>query len=154
MSAALTRRSAIFLFSLAFIAVYREVFETILFFIAMWSEHNGGAIVAGLVAGSAALAAIAYWMLRMSKRLPIGQFFSISSILIAVLAVVLVGKGIAALQEAGWIGQALVAVPRIDWLGVYPSWQSLLAQVVVAVIAVGGFYLNARSSRVLARVTK
>ena len=151
MSAALTRRSAIFLFSLAFIAVYREVFETILFFIAMWSEHNGGAIVAGLVAGSAALAAIAYWMLRMSKRLPISQFFSISSILIAVLAVVLVGKGIAALQEAGWIGQALVAVPRIDWLGVYPSWQSLTAQIVVAVIAVGGFYFNARSSRALAR---
>lgn len=154
MSAALTRRSAIFLFSLAFIAVYREVFETILFFIAMWSEHNGGAIVAGLVAGSAALAAIAYWMLRMSKRLPISQFFSISSILIAVLAVVLVGKGIAALQEAGWIGQALVAVPRIDWLGIYPSWQSLLAQIVVAVIAIGGFYLNARSSRALARATK
>ena len=154
MSAALTRRSAIFLFSLAFIAVYREVFETILFFIAMWSEHNGSAIVAGLVAGSAALAAIAYWMLRVSKRLPISQFFSISSIIIAVLAVVLVGKGIAALQEAGWIGQALVAVPRIDWLGVYPSWQSLLAQLAVAVIAIGGFYLNARSSRAMARVTK
>ncbi|WP_231734325.1 cytochrome c/FTR1 family iron permease [Lysobacter gilvus] len=154
MSAALTRRSAIFLFSLAFIAVYREVFETILFFIAMWSEHNGGAIVAGLVAGSAALAAIAYWMLRVSKRLPIGQFFSISSLLIAVLAVVLVGKGIAALQEAGWVGQALVAVPRIDWLGVYPSWQSLLAQLAVAVIAAGGFYFNARSSRAMARVSK
>ena len=100
------------------------------------------------------LAAIAYWMLRMSKRLPISQFFSISSILIAVLAVVLVGKGIAALQEAGWIGQAVVAVPRIDWLGIYPSWQSLLAQIVVAVIAIGGFYLNARSSRALARATK
>jgi high-affinity iron transporter len=154
MSAALTRRSAIFLFSLAFIAVYREVFETILFFIAMWSDNNGGAIVAGLVAGSAALAAIAYWMLRMSKRLPISQFFSISSILIAVLAVVLVGKGIAALQEAGWIGQALVAVPRIDWLGVYPSWQSLLAQILVAVIAIGGFYFNARSSRALVRAAK
>ena len=84
----------------------------------------------------------------------ISQFFSISTILIAVLAVVLVGKGIAALQEAGWIGQALVAVPRIDWLGIYPSWQSLLAQIVVAVIAIGGFYLNARSSRALARATK
>lgn len=154
MSAALTRRSAIFLFSLAFIAVYREVFETILFFIAMWSDHNGGAIVAGLIAGSAALAAIAYWMLRMSKRLPISQFFSISSILIAMLAVVLVGKGIAALQEAGWIAQTPVAIPRIDWLGIYPSWQSLLAQVVVAVIAIGGFYFNARTSRALVGAAK
>jgi high-affinity iron transporter len=147
MSAALTRRSAFFLFSLAFIAVYREVFETILFFIAMWSERNGGAIVAGLLAGSVVLAAVAYWMLRVSKRLPIGQFFSISSILIAVLAVVLVGKGIASLQEAGWVAQGLITAPRIDWLGVYPSWQSLLAQLAVAVIATVGFYANKRSSR-------
>ena len=151
MSAALTRRSAIFLFLLAFVAVYREVFETILFFIAMWSQENSTAIIGGLVVGSVVLTAVAYWMLRMSRRLPIGQFFSISSILIAVLAVVLVGKGIAALQEAGWVGQALVAAPRIDWLGVYPSWQSLLAQLAVAGIAIGGFYFNARTSRVAAR---
>lgn len=149
MSAAMTRRSAVFLFTLAFVAVYREVFETILFFIAMWNEHNGSAILAGLVAGSVALAAVAFWMLRVSKRLPIARFFSISSILIAVLAVVLVGKGVAALQEAGWVSQAMVAVPRIEWLGVYPSWQSLLAQCVVAVAAIAGFAMNAYSGRML-----
>lgn len=154
MSAALTRRSAIFLFLLAFVAVYREVFETILFYIAMWSEPAAGAIVAGLVAGSVVLAGVAYWMLRMSRRLPIGQFFSISSILIAVLAVVLVGKGIAALQEAGWVPQALVAAPRIEWLGIYPSWQSLLAQLTVAVAAAIGFFVNTRTSRTLAPVSK
>jgi len=148
-SAALTRRSAIFLFLLAFVAVYREVFETILFFIAMWSEENSSAILGGLLAGSAVLAAVAFWMLRMSQRLPIAKFFSISSMLIAVLAVVLVGKGVAALQEAGWIGQTLVAAPRIDWLGVYPSWQSLLMQAAVAAIAGLGFYLNTRGSRTL-----
>ena len=145
MSAVLTRRSAIFLFLLAFVAVYREVFETILFYIAMWSEQASGAIIAGLVSGSVVLAAVAYWMLRMSKRLPIGRFFSISSILIAVLAVILVGKGVAALQEAGWVSQALIQAPRIEWLGLYPSWQSLLAQLAVAVVAVIGFLFNTRS---------
>lgn len=153
MSAALTRRSALFLFLLAFVAVYREVFETILFFIAMWSERNGSAVLAGVAAGSAVLAVVAFWMLRISKRLPIARFFSISSILIAVLAVVLVGKGIAALQEAGWVPQALVAVPRIEWLGVYPSWQSLLAQLSVAVAATIGFAVNARSSVARVRIT-
>ncbi|KGQ17891.1 High-affinity iron permease [Lysobacter dokdonensis DS-58] len=147
MSAALTRRSAIFLFSLAFIAVYREVFETILFFIAMWSDHNGGAIIGGLVAGTVVLGAVAFWMLRISRRLPISQFFSISSLLIAILAVVLVGKGIAALQEAGWVAQALVPAPRIDWLGVYPSLQSLAAQAAVAIAAAIGFWVNIRSTR-------
>jgi high-affinity iron transporter len=146
LSAALSRRSAIFLFVLAFVAVYREVFETILFYIAMWSEQASGAILAGLATGSVVLAAVAYWMLRMSKRLPIGRFFSISSILIAVLAVILVGKGVAALQEAGWVSQALVQAPRIEWLGMYPSWQSLLAQVAVATISVIGFIVNTRSA--------
>ncbi len=154
MSAALSRRSALFLFSLAFIAVYREVFETILFFIAMWSEEASGAILSGLLAGALVLAAVAYWMLRMSKRLPIGNVFSASSILIAVLAVVLVGKGIAALQEAGWVAQALVAAPRIEWLGVYPSWQSLLSQLAVAVVAAFGFVFNLRSTRVPTPVAK
>ncbi len=153
-SAALTRRSAIFLFTLAFVAVYREVFETILFYIAMWSEQASGAIVAGLVTGSVVLAAVAYWMLRMTKRLPIGRFFSISSILIAILAVILVGKGVAALQEAGWVSQALVQAPRIEWLGVYPSWQSLLAQLLVAAVATIGFIVNARSTPARARASK
>ncbi|HET9031892.1 MAG TPA: cytochrome c/FTR1 family iron permease [Dokdonella sp.] len=154
MSAALTRRSAWFLFVLAFVAVYREVFETILFFIAMWSEQNSRAILGGLLAGSVVLALVAYWMLRVSRRLPISQFFSISSILIAVLAVVLVGKGIIALQEAGWVAQTLIAAPRVDWLGVYPSWQSLTAQLGVAIAAAIGFIFNARSSRALVNASK
>lgn len=154
MSAAMTRRSAVFLFTLAFVAVYREVFETILFYIAMWNKQNGGAILAGLAAGSLVLAAVAWWMLRVSRRLPIARFFSISSILIAVLAVVLVGKGIAALQEAGWVPMALVAVPRVEWLGVYPSWQSLLAQCAVAVAAIIGFAINARAGRALQPAAK
>ena len=57
----------------------------------------------------------------------------------------LVGKGVAALQEAGWVSQALVHAPRIEWLGLYPSWQSLLAQVAVAVAAIVGFVVNTRS---------
>lgn len=144
MSVALTRRSAIFLFILAFVAVYREVFETILFYIAMWNERASSAILSGLAAGVVVLAGIAYWMLRMSKRLPIGRFFSISSIFIAVLAVILVGKGVAALQEAGMVPQTLLQLPRIEWLGVYPSWQSLSAQLIVLAAAIAGFLFNAR----------
>lgn len=145
LTTALTRRSAVFLFMLAFVAVYREVFETILFYIAMWSDQASTAILAGLVAGIAVLAAVAYWMLRMSRRLPIGRFFSISSILIAVMAVILIGKGVAALQEAGWISQTPLALPRIEWIGLYPTWQSLLAQVLVGTAAIVGFLANARS---------
>lgn len=147
MSAAMTRGSALFLFLLAFVAVYREVFETILFFAAMWSQENSGAILGGLAAGSVVLAMVAFWMLRISRSLPIARFFRVSSIFIAVLAVVLVGKGVAALQEAGWIAQSFLDAPRIEWVGMYPTWQSLLAQIAVAVAAWIAFHANARSSR-------
>ena len=94
-----------FLFSLAFIAVYREVFETILFFAALAAEGNVGALIAGALVGAMRRSAvIAVAMLRFSRRLPIGKFFAYSSALVAVLAVVLAGKGVAALQEAGLIG--------------------------------------------------
>jgi high-affinity iron transporter len=49
------------------------------------------------------------------------------------------------LQEAGWITQAGVPGPRIEWLGVYPSWESLLAQLGVATLAIIGFLTNTRS---------
>ncbi len=147
MSAAMTRKSAFFLFMLAFVAVYREVFETILFFAAMWTGENSGGILAGLGTGVVALAIIAFWMLRISSNLPIARFFRISSIFIAILAVVLVGKGIAALQEAGWIAQSFLDAPRIDWIGMYPTSQSMLAQIAVAVLAGIAFSANARSTR-------
>src|SRR3546814_7956445 len=44
---ALSARSAWFLFLLAFVVVYREVFETILFYAALWTQGNGGAILGG-----------------------------------------------------------------------------------------------------------
>jgi len=154
MSAAMTRRSAWFVFLLAFVAVYREVFETILFFVAMWGAPNSHGILAGLAAGILALAVVAWWLLRISKRLPIARFFGLSSLLIAVLAVVLVGKGVAALQEAGWIAQNFVDAPRVDWIGVYPTWQSLLAQLAVAVLAWTAFSANARASRMPQRANE
>jgi high-affinity iron transporter len=148
---ALSKKSAWFLFLLAFVAVYREVFETILFFAALSSEGRFGALLAGAGAGLGLLAVIAVLMLRFSRTLPIAKFFSYSSILIAVLAVVLAGKGVAALQEAGLIGVLPVRwAPRIAMLGVYPTVQGLVAQLVTLAILVAGFGRNRRGRRQLA----
>jgi high-affinity iron transporter len=149
--AALSKKSGWFLFLLAFVAVYREVFETILFFAALSSEGRIGALVGGAATGLALLALIALLMLRFSRKLPITKFFSYSSILIAVLAVVLAGKGVAALQEAGLLGVIPVRwAPRIAMLGLYPTLQGLLAQAVTLLILVAGFGRNRRGSNRLA----
>jgi len=148
LSSALTKKSAFFLFLLAFVAVYREVFETILFYIALAARGETAAIFAGFAAGVAALVVITVVLFRTSARLPISEFFGWSSLLIAALAVVLVGKGIAALQEAGVVPAILVQDgPRLEALGVYPSAYPLIAQGVVLLIAIGGYVWNKRGTQ-------
>ncbi|HZF93838.1 MAG TPA: FTR1 family protein [Allosphingosinicella sp.] len=146
---ALSRRSAWFLFLLAFVAVYREVFETILFYTALSSEGNGLALFAGAAAAAVMLTVIAWAMLKYSRRLPITKFFNWSAILIAILAVVLIGKGVAALQEAGTLGiTPLHAAPSIPILGIAPTAEALGAQLAVLVILLIGFGRNKRRSAV------
>lgn len=146
---ALSRSSAWFLFGLAFIVVYREVFETILFYAALTAQGNGAVILAGASSAIAVLGVIAWVMLRFSAKLPVSEFFKYSSALIAVLAVVLAGKGVAALQEAGMIDIAPFAqIPRIPVLGVFPTWESVGAQLVtVAIVALGAWYNGRRASK-------
>ncbi|HCY63725.1 MAG TPA: iron permease [Oxalobacteraceae bacterium] len=142
LTTALNKRSAMVLFVLAFVTVYREVFETVLFYAALWTEDNGRYLLAGLAAGIVILAVITVIMLRTSARLPISRFFAISSALIAVLAVVLVGKGVAALQEAGMLDVTPLALPRVDLLGIYPTWQTLAAQCLVLLVVLASFGFN------------
>ena len=138
---ALSRGSAWLLFGLSFVAVYREVFETIIFYAAIGSQGNGAAMLAGIAVASALLALIAWAMLRYSRKLPIAKFFQYSAALIAVLAVVLAGKGCAALQEAGFIGVTpLAGFPRSPILGLYPTVETIAAQVIMALLLAAGFF--------------
>jgi high-affinity iron transporter len=145
MQGALSRGSAWFLFGLAFIVVYREAFETILFYAALWNEGNGATILGGALAAVAVLAVIAIAMLRFSRTLPITEFFRYSAILIAILAVVLTGKGIGALQEAGMVPiTSLAGVPRLALLGLFPTAEAIGAQLLMIAALVVGFRSAAR----------
>ncbi len=145
MSHALSRQSAGVLFLLAFVVVYREVFEVILFLIALWNQGNAIAILSGLGSAIAVLGIIAVVLMNYSKRLPITQFFLYSSYLMAILAVVLSGKGIAALQEAGWVGISQSTwLPRIEIIGIYPTWQGLIGQAIVLTTLLVAFWMNDR----------
>ena len=144
---ALSKKSGFFLLGLVFVVVYREVFETILFFAAIWNQGGKGSTVAGGGAAALTLAAVGWAMMRYSRRLPIGQFFRYSSILIAVLAVVLIGKAVSALQEAGYLPITLwEGGLRFELIGLYPTLQGVLAQAVLAVLLVLGFVLSDRAA--------
>ena len=114
----------------------------------MGAEGSVGSLVAGGVLGMATLGVIAVAMLRFSRRLPIGKFFSYSSALIAILAVVLAGKGVAALQEAGLLSiHPVPALPRISILGLFPTLQGVAAQVATLLALLIGFAWNRIAAR-------
>lgn len=151
MDKALSRGSVWFLFGLSFLVVYREVFETVLFFSALVSQGNNDSVAAGALTAIVLLAVIAWVMLKLSRSLPIGKFFAYSSVLIAILAVVLAGKGVIALQEAGVIDIApFGSIPRIPILGLSPTWQSFGAQLLAAMIIAAGIWHNGRRASELA----
>ncbi|UOD29282.1 cytochrome c/FTR1 family iron permease [Massilia violaceinigra] len=152
LASALNRKSAMVLFLLSFVTVYREVFETVLFYAALWTPGNGMYLLAGLACGVVVLGAIAVVLLRSAARLPISQFFAFSSAMVAVLAVVLMGKGVAAFQKVGVLDITPLALPRIDLLGIYPSMQTILAQLVIIVIIIASVAYNVRSQRAAAAI--
>ena len=82
-------------------------------------------------------------MLRYSRRLPIGTFFAYSSVLIGILAVVLAGKGISGLQEAGLLGiTPLPNLPRIPILGIAPALEPVAAQILTLALIALGYWRN------------
>ncbi len=124
---------------LSFIAVYREAFETILFYQALWvqtSEPGKTMALSGIISAIALLAIIAWLIIRYSVRLPLRQFFSVTGGLMFVLAIIFAGKGIAALQEAGVLIASPVNFIQIDLLGIYPNLQGLLFQLALLLIAI------------------
>lgn len=153
---ALSKGSGWFLFLLAFIAVYREVFETIIFYAALGAEGQNMALLAGFLLAVATLAVIAWAMLRFSRKLPISKFFAYSALLIAFLAVVLIGKGVAALQEAGFVGVSpLDSFPRVTIIGLFPTLESVGAQLAMIALLIAGYLLaDRRNARIVAEAAE
>jgi len=136
----LSRGSLIGLSTLCFIAVYREMFETILFYETLWLQANGsneGAIYYGFGAALLGLVCLVYLILRVGIKLPIATFFRWSSSLLFILAFIFVGQGIHSLEEAGKVVTWPVDfVPTISMLGIFPNVIGLACQLGLVIMTV------------------
>jgi high-affinity iron transporter len=123
----------------AFLAVYREGAETALFYQALFNEgsHVVLPISLGIVTGFAGLAVIFTLFYRFGVRIPLRTFFSVTSVLLYYMAFVFTGKGIKELQEGNAIPITTIhGFPTVETLGIYPTWQTLLAQMVLLALFV------------------
>ncbi|MEZ0232997.1 MAG: FTR1 family protein [Methylophilaceae bacterium] len=144
-STALDKRTLWAMAGVSFLAVYRELFETILFYEALWAQagpEGQSAVLSGIAVAAVLLALMTWIILRYSVRLPIGKFFSATAWLLIVLAVVFIGNGVAALQEAGVLNSQAVNFISVPLLGVYPTLQGLSAQLAMLILIVIGLWLT------------
>lgn len=119
---------------IAFLAVSREIFETVLFYQALWAQTNESAkhgLWGGMTTAIMILAISGWGLFRLAIKLPLRIFLFATSILLAILAIIFSGQGVAALQEAGIVTKSLVSFASLPILGIFPTFQTLLTQVSV-----------------------
>lgn len=125
---------------LSFFTVYREGFETVLFYQAMFGFAKYMELYVGLgfVLGLGSLLAVYLAMRAMGRRLPLRVLFGLTMGIGAYLSIAFLGNAIRELQildivpYTGMIG----TIPRLDinmatMTGIYPTLETVIAQLVL-----------------------
>ncbi len=136
---------------LAFLAVFREGAETVLFYIGMAPSISSSDLFLGLGAASAILAVLAFIMLALGLRIPLRPFFLAASILVYYMGFRFLGSGVHALQTAGVIGiTPLSFVPAFETAGLYPTLETFVPQMILVTgMVLFWLILNSRRSEVV-----
>jgi len=124
------------IFSLSFLVVFREIFESILFISTVDIQSRGEHrlyILLGCLIAFALIIVLYFIFTKVSKNIPFKKIINFSIAILSVLAVTLIGKGIHSFQEAGIINQSFLNFEAIDLLGIFPTWQTLSAQIAMII---------------------
>ena len=150
----------------AWLAVFREGAEVILFYQPMLREDRPDMVWAGFLVGVAALVVVFILIRFVSIRLPLKPFFLGTSILMAIMSISFLGAGIKELMEGGVfdnVDWALQSPPWLRWipyndtmdiLGIYPLLGTIIPQLILLVITVVTFIIAMRRNKMLAEKAK
>ncbi|HWC75352.1 MAG TPA: FTR1 family protein [Gemmatimonadales bacterium] len=144
METALSSGSGVALSAVAFLAVYREGFETILFYKALFTSAGTGggggggvSVIAGIAVGAVGLVFVYYAINQLGLRVAMKPFFTVTGVMLYYMAFVFAGKGIAELQSAQVIPLTVVEnAPRVPVFGIYPTVESLALQGLLLALAI------------------
>ena len=124
---------------ITFIAVYRETFETVLFFrgLVLESPGFGAAVFSGALCGLLALFALVFVFQRLGKKLKPRLFLASCGTLLSGLAVLMVGNGVRSLQVLGVLPLTVWGAFQLPALGFYATREGLLSQAAVLAFLIG-----------------
>ena len=149
-SAAIAAGTGLAFAGLGFTAVYREGFETVLFYqaLALFAEGLVLWIALGALAAAIALVVVGYAILKLGKRLPLKPMLLTAAMLLLALSVAFVGNAVRSLQEGDWIGVtpvdagwARLPIYLSELTGIHPTREGLLTQAALLGIYVLGAVL-------------
>jgi high-affinity iron transporter len=132
---------------LGFTSLYREGFEVVLFLQTYHLRFGGGVVLQGALLGIALSAIVAVLTFVLQQKLPYRRMLITTGILLGVVLLVMVGEQAQEMQLAHWISTTPIAslVPLIPtwaglWFSVYPTYETLIAQAIAAVLVIGSYY--------------
>jgi high-affinity iron transporter len=138
---------------LGFTAVYREGFETVLFYQALTLFAEGLIlwVVLGAVAAALALAGVGYAVFGLGRKLPLKPLLIGGVSVLLLLSVAFAGNAVRSLQEVDVIdatpiegGWARLPVFLAELTGIHPTTEGIAVQVaLLAVYALGAAYVFA-----------
>jgi high-affinity iron transporter len=133
---------------LGFSTVYREGFETVLFLQAL--ELNSGlpVVLEGVALGGLAVGAVAFTTFKLERKLPYKKMLIVTGVLLTLVLMVMMGKTVRVMQGVGWVPITPVDVELPYWtgiwLGLFPTVETLAAQLGGGVFVIGSYLLAER----------
>ncbi|HEY2259648.1 MAG TPA: hypothetical protein VGH45_08040 [Solirubrobacteraceae bacterium] len=139
------QRTLLGLALLGFTSVYREGFEVVLFLQNLRLRYGAGVVLEGVVMGLVLVAAIGYATFVLQRRLPYRRMLVATGILLGLVLLVMVGESVQEFQQAGWLGTTPLNISLPGWMGlwfsIFPNVQTIVAQVVAALLVVGSYFM-------------
>jgi high-affinity iron transporter len=136
---------------LSFFTVYREGFETVLFYQAMLSfaKYMEWYVIAGMILGLIVIVGIAFIVRKLGKKLPLRVLFGLTMGIGAYMSITFIGNAVRSFQEAGYISAThmIGIIPRLDinlaaMTGIHPTLETVVAQLILlSVYIVGSLYV-------------
>jgi high-affinity iron transporter len=138
---------------LGFTAVFREGFETVLFYQALILFAQGLLewVALGALTAAVALVVVGWAVLKLGKRLPVKQLLLAGASTLLLLSVAFAGNAVRSLQEGDWIsvtpidgGWARLPVFLAELTGIHPTREGIFVQLVLlGIYLVGAAYMFA-----------
>ena len=136
---------------LSFFTVYREGFETVLFYQAMFSfaKNMETFVLLGLVLGLAVIISVVFIIRKIGKKLPLRVLFGLTMAIGAYMSIAFIGNAIREFQEVGYISTTHLfgIIPRLEinlatMTGIHPTLETTVAEIILlSVYVIGSLYI-------------